>query len=409
MLPFESLPRSTPSLGLDHLAGVRVIDLTTSVAGPYATQLLADFGATVIKIEKPGTGDDARHWGPPFLNGESLWFMSVNRNKQSLALDISIAEGGTLLKKLIATADVLVANMTPRVQAKLGLTYEELSREFPGLIHASLTGFGLTGERKDWACYDLIAEGYAGIMDLTGQADGAAQKIGTPAADLLAGQDLALAVMASLIQRTKTGKGCCIDVSLVNSMTRFAAPRIMSYFGSGSVPRRSGGTDSVIAIYQVFETADLPISLGLGNDGIWERFWVAIGDPAFGNHPNYATNAARREYRAEIVERIGLELRQKPRSYWLDLFSRHRIPAGPINRVDEIAKDEELLASGFFQTVDDGERSVPQVGLGIRINGSSDVIRTLPPTLGQHTKDVLNELDIPQDEQEELRKSGVIS
>lgn len=409
MLPFESLPRSTPSLGLDHLAGVRVIDLTTSVAGPYATQLLADFGATVIKIEKPGTGDDARHWGPPFLNGESLWFMSVNRNKQSLALDISIAEGGTLLKKLIATADVLVANMTPRVQAKLGLTYEELSREFPGLIHASLTGFGLTGERKDWACYDLIAEGYAGIMDLTGQADGAAQKIGTPAADLLAGQDLALAVMASLIQRTKTGKGCCIDVSLVNSMTRFAAPRIMSYFGSGSVPRRSGGTDSVIAIYQVFETADLPISLGLGNDGIWERFWVAIGDPAFGNHPNYATNAARREYRAEIVQRIGLELRQKPRSYWLDLFSRHRIPAGPINRVDEIAKDEELLASGFFQTVDDGERSVPQVGLGIRINGSSDVIRTLPPTLGQHTKDVLNELDIPQDEQEELRKSGVIS
>ena len=409
MLPFESLPRSTPSLGLDHLAGVRVIDLTTSVAGPYATQLLADFGATVIKIEKPGTGDDARHWGPPFLNGESLWFMSVNRNKQSLALDISIAEGGTLLKKLIATADVLVANMTPRVQAKLGLTYEELSREFPGLIHASLTGFGLTGERKDWACYDLIAEGYAGIMDLTGQADGAAQKIGTPAADLLAGQDLALAVMASLIQRTKTGKGCCIDVSLVNSMTRFAAPRIMSYFGSGSVPRRSGGTDSVIAIYQVFETADLPISLGLGNDGIWERFWVAIGDPAFGNHPNYATNAARREYRAEIVERIGLELRQKPRSYWLDLFSRHRIPAGPINRVDEIAKDKELLASGFFQTVDDGERSVPQVGLGIRINGSSDVIRTLPPTLGQHTKDVLNELDIPQDEQEELRKSGVIS
>lgn len=409
MLPFESLPRSTPSLGLDHLAGVRVIDLTTSVAGPYATQLLADFGATVIKIEKPGTGDDARHWGPPFLNGESLWFMSVNRNKQSLALDISIAEGGTLLKKLIATADVLVANMTPRVQAKLGLTYEELSREFPGLIHASLTGFGLTGERKDWACYDLIAEGYAGIMDLTGQADGAAQKIGTPAADLLAGQDLALAVMASLIQRTKTGKGCCIDVSLVNSMTRFAAPRIMSYFGSGSVPRRSGGTDSVIAIYQVFETADLPISLGLGNDGIWERFWVAIGDPAFGNHPNYATNAGRREYRAEIVERIGLELRQKPRSYWLDLFSRHRIPAGPINRVDEIAKDEELLASGFFQTVADGERSVPQVGLGIRINGSSDVIRTLPPTLGQHTKDVLNELDIPQDEQEELRKSGVIS
>lgn len=409
MLPFESLPSSKPTEGFGHLAGVRVIDLTTSIAGPYATQLLADFGATVIKVEKPVVGDDARHWGPPFLEGESLWFMSVNRNKQSLALDIATPQGYALLRQLAAEADVLVVNMTPQVQAKLKLSYNELSKELPGLIHASLTGFGLEGPRKDLACYDLIAEGYAGIMDLTGETDSAAQKVGTPAADLLAGQDLALAIMACLYQKKQTGVGGCIDVSMVNSMTRFAAPRIMTYLGSGTVPRRSGGTDSVIAIYQVFETADCPISLGLGNDTIWKRFWVAIGDPAFADKPEYTTNASRCEHRETIVKCISDVLQQKPRSYWLDLFAKHRVPAGPINQVDEITQDPEMLSNGFFQRVDDDARAVPQVGLGIAINQNANVIRSLPPTLGEHTSTLLQQMGIPEEEQQKLREAGVIS
>lgn len=335
--------------------------------------------------------------------------MSVNRNKQSLALDITKPEGQTLLKKLIAAADVLVVNMTPRIQEKLGLSYAQLQQQFPSLIHASLTGFGLEGTRKDWACYDLIAEGYSGIMDLTGEAQTAPQKIGTPAADLLAGQDLALAVMACLYERTQTGKGSRIDISMVNSMTRFAAPRIMSYLGSGTTPRRSGGTDSVIAIYQVFETADHPISLGLGNDAIWQRFWEAVGEPEYGNDDRFATNASRREHRKEIVARIGSLLLRNTRSHWLDLFSRYRVPAGPINRVDEIAQDPELRASKFFQQVDDSERVIPQVGLGIRIDGSTDVVKCLPPRLGEHTSELLRELGIQEQEVKALRKSGVIA
>lgn len=409
MLPYESLPITQPGGGFEHLAGVRVVDLTTSIAGPYATQLLADFGASVIKIEKPGTGDDARQWGPPFLQGESLWFMSVNRNKQSVALDVASPEGQAVLMGILKSADVVVVNMTPRVQDKLKLSYSHLREQFPTLIHASLTGYGLSGERRDWACYDLIAEGYSGIMDLTGEAETDAQKVGTPAADLLAGYDLALAIMASLRQRDRTQQGCQIDISMINSMTRFVAPRIMSYLGSGEVPRRTGGKDSVIAIYQVFETADLPLSLGLGNDGIWARFWQAVGDPAFGAQPNYQGNAARREQRAEIVAHISALLATKPRAHWLELFAAHRIPAGPINRVDEITQDPELLAAGFFQRVREGERDIPQVGLGISIDGQSHVLRSLPPTLGQNTKEVLQGIGLTDSQISALRDKGIIS
>lgn len=409
MLPYESLPLTQPGAGFEHLAGVRVVDLTTSIAGPYATQLLGDFGASVIKIEKPGTGDDARQWGPPFLQGESLWFMSVNRNKQSVALDVASPEGHALLLDILKSADVLVVNMTPRVQDKLKLSHSQLSDGFPTLIHASLTGYGLTGERRDWACYDLIAEGYSGIMDLTGETENDAQKVGTPAADLLAGYDLALAIMASLRLRDRTGRGCQIDISMINSMTRFVAPRIMSYLGSGEVPRRTGGKDSVIAIYQVFETADLPLSLGLGNDGIWARFWQAVGDPTFGAQAKYANNAARRKQRAEIVAHISALLATKPREHWLDLFAKHRIPAGPINRVDEITQDAELLSAGFFQRVSQAERDIPQVGLGIAIDGQSHVLRHLPPTLGQNTQEVLRDIGLTDSQITALRNKGIIS
>ncbi|KAG1321891.1 hypothetical protein G6F63_013602 [Rhizopus arrhizus] len=220
--------------GLELLAPLRVLDLTTSIAGPYATQLLADLGATVLKVEKPGTGDDTRAWGPPFLQDVSLWYLSVNRNKHSLTLDVSQPEGREVLDGLLVQSDVLVLNMVPRVQRKLGLDYDSLKAAYPALIHASLTGFGLTGPRSDFPCYDLIAEGYAGIMDLTGELESAPQKVGTPAADLLAGQDLALAVLAAYIARGQHGRGTQIDISMQSSMTRFALGR--QRFGHRHLP-----------------------------------------------------------------------------------------------------------------------------------------------------------------------------
>lgn len=409
MTDFDHLPPPREGARLKLLDGVRVIDLTNSVAGPYATLLLADLGATVVKIEQPGQGDDVRAWGPPFLDGESLWFLSVNRNKHSLTLDYRNPVGLEVLKRMVASADVVVINRTASVQRKLGVDAESLRRINPRLIHASISGFGLEGERSELPCYDLIAEGYSGVMDLTGEAHTDPQKIGTPAADLLSGTDAALAVLAALVDRNRTGEGHCIDVSMVESMTRFMTPRIVPYLGSGEVPHRSGGRDSVIAVYQVFQAADAPLTIGLGNNGIWTRFWAALGEPETGKEACYASNSERRQLRTEIVERIQAIIGTKPRDYWLTVFQESRIPAGPINRVDEVAADAELHRRGFFYAATrDGVR-IPQVGLGIHVDGNAQTYRKAPPRLGEDSDDVLRTwLDMNVDEREKLRHDGVI-
>jgi crotonobetainyl-CoA:carnitine CoA-transferase CaiB-like acyl-CoA transferase len=391
--PADALPLMATGRGYSLLDGVRVIDLTTSIAGPSATMLLADMGAEVLKIERPKGGDDARAWGPPFLDGESLWFASVNRNKKSVALDFSNAEGLDMLHRLVRTADVVVVNLPPRVARKLKVDPETLRLLRPDLVYVSITGFGLTGERADWTCYDLIAEGYSGIMDITGEAGGKPQKIGAPAADMLAGQDAAFAAIAALYDRQRTGQGHVVDVALVDSMTRFLSCRIMPYLGSGEVPTRCGGKDSVIAIYQAFETADYPITLGLGNDNLWQRFWGAIGEPEAAHEEGLRSNSDRRVRRGEIVTRIAAILREKPRQHWLALFRAARVPSGPINSVDQVITDEALLARGMFYRVagDDG-RLVPQVGTGIVIDGMPNAPRSVPPRLGEHTEVVLRDL-----------------
>jgi crotonobetainyl-CoA:carnitine CoA-transferase CaiB-like acyl-CoA transferase len=385
----EHLPPPSTGTPLALLEGVRVLDLTTSIAGPYCTLLLADLGASVVKIERPGRGDDARAWGPPFLDGESLWFLSVNRNKQSVALDYSQAAGLTALHALVAQADVVVVNQVAQSQKKLGIDGPTLRAINPGLIHVSITGFGLTGDAKDQPCYDLIAEGYSGVMDLTGEAGLDPQKVGTPAADLLSGTDASLAVAAALYRRQRTGKGLDIDVSMVESMTRFMTPRIVSYLGSGELPRRSGGKDSVIAIYQTFETAGDPLTLGLGNDAIWQRFCKCTGLEALCSDARYASNTGRREFREEIVARIQAVLLTQPRDHWLQLFAGHRIPSGPINRLDQVVHDRTLLDRGMFFAAPRGSASVPQVGLGIRFDGSGHTYQKAPPALGEDNRKVL--------------------
>ncbi len=392
MPPFDNLPRVACGPGYQLLQGVRVLDFTGSVSGPYATMMLADMGAEVIKVERRGRGDDCRHWVPPTLDGVSLWFLSVNRNKQSIALDFASADGQAVLQDLIKACDALVCNQPLRVQQKLGFDYDSAARLRPDIVHAAITGFGLTGERADWPGYDLIAEGYGGIMDMTGEPDGEAQKVGAPAADMLAGMDAAFAVVAALYDRRRTGSGHQIDVSLVESMARFLTPWFVDHLGSGAVHRRSGGRASVIAIYQAFETADDPMTLGLGNDTIWRRFWDAVGDPDYGARPEYATNAGRREHRLEIVAHVQALLRTRGRADWLALCQAARVPAGPINRVDEVVEDEHLLERGFFFTADDGRIAAPTVGTGIRIDDAANVPRHNAPALGQHSEAVLSQI-----------------
>ena len=391
MLPLDSLPapgaRGAPLL----LEGITVLDLTTSIAGPYATMLLADMGARVIKIERPGQGDDCRAWGPPWLDGEALWFLSVNRNKESVTLDYSGESGRAVLHDLVRKADVVIVNLVARVQQKLGVDYATLKALKPDLVFVSLTGFGLSGARRDFPCYDLIAEGYSSVMDLTGEADSPPQKVGTPAADLIAGMDAAYATVSALLHRQRTGQGHQIDIAMVESMTRFMAPRIVPYLGTGEVPRRTGARDSVIAVYQAFETKDKPITLGLGNDAIWKRFWQAVGEPGTGADPRYASNALRRDARGEIVARIQAILKTRSRDEWLQVFVEAKVPAGPVNSVADVACDPHLLERGLIYAAGTGGRRVPQVGLGIGIDGAAAGYRMPPPRLGEHTDGVLRE------------------
>jgi len=408
-LPMDRLPRQAPGTGWTFLQGVRVLDLTTSVAGPSATLLLADFGADVIKVERRQGGDDARGWGPPFLDGESLWFVAVNRNKRSVALDYASPAGAAVLRELIGKCDVLVLNQPPRVARKLGVDADSVQALRGDIVYVSITGFGLGGERADWPCYDLIAEGYSGIMDLTGAPDGEPQKVGAPAADMLAGQDAALATVAALFERIRSGRGRVVDIALVDSMTRFLACRIVPFLGSGELLRRSGGKDSVIAVYQTFDTADDPITLGLGTDNLWRRFWSAVGSPQRADDKTAATNKDRRSRRAEIVAEIQALLKTQPRAHWLSVLGQARVPCGPINRVDEVSADANLIERGLFYCLDDGARRVPQVGVGMRIDGDASTARRAPPRLGEHSEEILRELlDYSDARIEELRRQEII-
>jgi crotonobetainyl-CoA:carnitine CoA-transferase CaiB-like acyl-CoA transferase len=354
--------------------------------------LLGDMGAEVIKVERPESGDDSRAWGPPFLDGESLWFLSVNRNKKSITLDYTCEAGRKVLHDLVRTADVAIVNLVPRVQKKLAADYASLAAVKTNLVYVSLTGFGLTGSRKDFPCYDLIAEGYSSVMDLTGEAESPPQKVGTPAADLIAGMDAAYAAIAALFERSRSGRGHSIDISMVDSMTRFMAPRILPYLGSGEIPRRTGARDSVIAVYQTFDTQDDPITLGLGNDAIWKRFWEAVGRPGTGTDPRFAKNVDRRAARAEIVQDIQNVLLTRPRDEWLQIFIEAKVPAGPVNRVDQVSADAELVARGLFFADRSNGRRIPQVGLGIGIDGTRSSYRLPPPRLGEHTVELLRDL-----------------
>jgi crotonobetainyl-CoA:carnitine CoA-transferase CaiB-like acyl-CoA transferase len=374
------------------LTGVRVVDVTTSLAGPYASMILADMGAEVIKVERPGIGDDSRQWAPPELGGKALWYCSVNRNKRSVALDYSTDAGREVLFDLIRTSDVFITNQLPKVQAKLGIDWKSVKAAKPDIVFVSLTGFGLEGARSNDPCYDLIAEGYSGVMDLTGTMDSGPQKVGTPAADLLAGADAALGCIAALFERQRSGSGHLVDIALVDSIVRFMTPKLVSYMGSGVVPRRTGGTDSVVAIYQVFETADEPMTLGLGNNNTWQRFCKAVGLHHLLDEPALANNAGRVETRSRLVSEIAPILRTRSRADWLELFKNEKVPAGPINSLDQVVADEELRARGLFYAVDDNGIELPLVGLGITVDRKVAGCAIVPQHLGQDTVSVLTDI-----------------
>lgn len=390
-LPQDELPLLAASTGFQLLAGVRVLDLTSSIAGPYGTMLLADLGADVVKVERAGTGDDARGWGPPFLEGHAVWYAAVNRNKRSVDLDLGSDEGRATLRSLVSASDVVVTSLRHSAMSRLGVAYEQTRQLRSDLIHCSITGYGLTGPKSELPGYDLIAEAFSSVMDLTGEPESGPQKVGTPAADLLAGMDAAFAIVAALYDRKQTGRGHQLDISLAESMTRFMTPKLTSYLGSGELQRRSGGRDSVIAIYQVFSTADDPIVLALGNDAIFTRFCRAAELEDLEDDPAYATNSARREHREKLVARIQSALVERPARWWLELCRRADVPAGPINRVEDVVADDQLRARSMLYRLPVDTGALPQVNTGWFLDGEPNGYRLPPPRLGAHRTQVVAE------------------
>jgi crotonobetainyl-CoA:carnitine CoA-transferase CaiB-like acyl-CoA transferase len=363
--------------------------------------LLADLGADVVKIERAGRGDDSRQWGPPFLNGEALWYLAVNRNKRSVALDFADPADVGVLTELAGAADVVITTLREPLLRRLGLDYATVSARRPDLVFATITGYGLTGPNSGLPGYDLIAEGVSGIMAVTGEPTTGPQKVGAPAADILAGMDAAFAVVAALYDRARTGRGHLLDLSLVESMTRMLSPKLMSYLGSGELQRRSGGRDSVVAIYQAFDTADEPINLALGNDAIFERFCTVMDRQEWSACPDYRDNSGRRDHRTHLVTEIQKLLLERTAAEWLELYARADVPAGPVNNLEAVVTDPHLLERGLFYRHGDGDGAIPQVNTGWQLDGAANRLRRRPPALGADTADVLADWLVPGTQTEE--------
>lgn len=341
----------TSTAACGPLAGVRVVDMSTSYAGPTAAMYLADLGAEVIKVERPGTGDDARHWGPPFHDGDSAWFASANRNKDSVTLDLRSDSGVAALERLLGDSDVLIENINPAKLVDLGLDPASVRARHPHVVYCALSGFGLDGPDAGLPGYDLIAQARSGLMSVTGPADGTPERVSTALSDIVTGMAAALATSAALVRQQTTGVGELIDVSLLDSDLALLAPRIAAYLAGGPEPRPSGGTDSVLAVYQSFRTADRDIVIAIGNDVIWRRFCAVVGLDQLANDPALATNADRTQERPRILPMIAERLREEPAAYWLATLAAANVPASSVRFLSEVVDDPQVRARGSLLPV----------------------------------------------------------
>ncbi|HEX6350876.1 MAG TPA: CoA transferase [Candidatus Dormibacteraeota bacterium] len=376
---------------MDPLEGIRVFDLTHALAGPYCTMLLGDLGADVLKIETPGEGDHSRGWGPPFVNGESSYFLSVNRNKRSVALDLK-SEAGRRAAVLLATAcDVLVENLRPGTAGRLGLRYEDLKRLHPGLIYCSISGFGQ--DRPSLAGYDQIVQGTAGLMSITGLPDGPPIKVGVPIGDIAAGMFGANAICAALYARERSGEGTFIDVAMQDSVMALLTFQGARYFATGQPPGREGNQHPTVAPYGTFETADGFINVGVGSDAQFKKLCEAIEAPALAGDPRFLTNRDRQQRRAELNPQIAEALRRRTTTEWQAVLEEAGVPAGPILDLDQVFADPGVQARGVEVSVEHPAAGTwRMVGAPWRLDGARFQVRRPPPRLGEHTAEVLAEI-----------------
>ena len=403
------------------LSHIRVLDLSRVLAGPLATQFLADMGAEVIKIERPRSGDDTRAWGPPFAveptendPGISAYFACCNRGKQSVTVDITHPKGQELIRKLAAKSDVVIENFKVGGLAKYGLDYQSLKQINPGIIYCSITGFGQTGPYAPRAGYDFLVQAMGGLMSITGEPDdvpgGGPVKVGVAISDQMAGMFALSAILTALLKRERTGEGEYIDVALLDSTVASLINQASTYLVSGIVPQRMGNAHPTVVPYQAFRTADGHIILAIGNDGQFQRFCAMAGLEGLADDERYRTNSARILNRDTLIPKIAEAIRQRTTAEWVSLLESQAVPCGPINTIDQVFADPQVQARGMRRVLEHEKAGpLPVTANPVRMASHDTTASKAPPLLGENTEEVLSRLlDLSPDDIAALRNEGVV-
>jgi len=400
------------------LSGLKILDLSRILAGPTCTQILGDLGADVIKIEKPGTGDDTRAWGPPYVKDadgkdttESAYYLSANRNKRSLSLDITKPEGQQTIRQILGQCDVLIHNFKVGGLEKYDLGYGNLKTDFPKLIYCAITGFGQTGPYAPQPGYDLLAQAMGGLMSITGPADGDPHKVGVATADIYTGLYASISVLAALRHRDATGVGQMIDLGLLDVQAACLANVGLNHLTTGAVPKRLGNGHPSIVPYEVFPTADGFMVLAVGNDSQYKAFCALAGCPDLATDTRFVNNRARVDNRTDLIPLLRVITKTRPRADWIKDCAAANVPCGPVNTIDEVFADPQIQHRGMRISIDydlAGSGSVDLIGSPIKMSETPVTYRTAPPYAGQHTDDVLTEFGLSADDISHLRDAGAI-
>lgn len=392
------------------LHGLRVLDLSRVLAGPFCTQLLGDMGAEIVKIEQPGKGDDTRQWGPPWFHGESAYYLSCNRNKKSVTLNLKHEAGQELIRRMAEHADVVVENFKADALKKYGLDYDALRMRNPRLVYCSITGYGQTGPNKNLSGYDFIIQAQGGIMSITGEAEGEPCKVGVAIGDIMAGMYAANAILAALLQRERSGVGQHLDVALLDSQVSWLANVAMNYLVSQEPPQRYGNAHPNLVPYQPFATRDGHIAIGVGNDEQFRRLCTQLAREDLAQHDSYRTNALRVAHREELIAALQREFQTRTTDEWLALMAIAEIPAGRINSIPEALNEAQVHAREMVQHVPHAAgEPVPLLGPVVKFSATPSAIRYAPPLLGEHTEEVLRAwLQLDAEEVLRLRREHVV-
>jgi crotonobetainyl-CoA:carnitine CoA-transferase CaiB-like acyl-CoA transferase len=392
------------------LDGIRVLDLTRALAGPYCTMFLGDLGADVAKIERPQVGDDSRGWGPPFVGDESAYFLSINRNKKSITIDMKSAQGIELVRRLARESDVFIENFRPGTMERLGLGEPELRSLNPRLIYASLSGFGPDGPMKDYPGYDLIVQAWGGFMSITGMADGEPTKVAVAIIDVVAGLMLGKAIVAALFARERTGVGQKVDTSLLEAEVACLIPYGTDYLASGKVPGRWGNAHPNIVPYQSFKTQDGYLVVGAASEGNWHRLCKAIEMPELADDSRFAKNAQRVENRESLIRILSTVFLRRNTAAWIELLGEAGIPCAPVNTIDQVFSSPQVLHREMLIEVEHPTAgTVRMAGLPLKLSATPASVRLAPPVLGQHSEEILRSwLKMEESEIADLKGTGII-